>query len=211
MKKTILLLAVLLAGGMVFQACDNTKTYAELLEIEKEAIKKFVAENHIKAISQEEFERDTVTNVAENEYVAFSNGVYMQIVNRGDGAKPQSRDEILVRFIEYDIIAGDTTFATNVLNPYYESFNLYPDAFYYTISSGSAYGQFITYEGAGIGFNMYNIYGSTAVPSGWLVPLQYIKSGARVKLIVPSKMGHTTSQQDVYPYFYDIRKFLISQ
>ncbi|KAA6322625.1 hypothetical protein EZS27_027851 [termite gut metagenome] len=210
MRKTIWLLAVLLTGGMIFQACDNTQTYAELLEIERKAISEYVKENNIKTISQEEFEKDTVTNVAGNEYVAFSNGVYMQIVDRGNGEKPKNRDEILVRFIEYDIIAKDTTGASNVLNPYSESYNIYPDAFYYTVSSSSSYGQFIINEGAGIGYNMYSSYTSTAVPSGWLIPLQYVRSGARVKLIVPSKMGHSEAQQSVYPYFYDIRKFQIN-
>ena len=32
---------------------------------------------------------------------------------------------------------------------------------------------------------------------------------AHVKLIVPSKMGHQTAMQYVYPYFYDIRKYQI--
>jgi hypothetical protein len=203
-------LAVLLTGGILFSACDDTKTYAELLEIERKAISEFVRENNIQTISQEEFEKDTVTNVAENEYVTFSNGVYMQVVDRGNGEKPKNRDEILVRFIEYDIMVGDTTGASNVLNPYSESYNMYPDAFYYMVSSGSSYGQFIINEAAGIGFNMYNSYTSTAVPSGWLIPLQYVRSGARVKLIVPSKMGHSGAQQNVYPYFYDIRKYLIN-
>ncbi|KAA6351474.1 hypothetical protein EZS27_000553 [termite gut metagenome] len=205
----ILFLTVLLCGGALFQACEDTETYAELLETERNAIDKFVKENNIKTISQEEFEKDTITNVEENEYVAFSNGVYLQIVDRGNGEKPKDRNEILIRFIEYDIFLGDTTQASNVLNPYYESLNLYPDAFYYTVTSSSSYGQFVIGERAGIGFNMYNTYESTAVPSGWIIPLSYIKSGAHVKLIVPSKLGHFTAQQYVYPYFYDIRKILI--
>ncbi|KAA6345203.1 hypothetical protein EZS27_007230 [termite gut metagenome] len=207
---SILFLMILLGGGALFQACKDTKTYAELLETERNAINKFVKENNIKTISQEEFEKDTVTNVEENEYVAFSNGVYLQIVDLGKGEKPKNRDEILIRFIEYDIFLEDTTQASNVLNPYYESLNLYPDAFYYTVTSNSSYGQFVIGEGAGIGFNMYNTYGSTVVPTGWIIPLSYIKNGAHVKLIVPSKMGHSTAQQYVYPYFYDIRKILIN-
>jgi hypothetical protein len=208
---SILFLTVLLvSGGALFQACEDTETYAELLEAERNAINKFVKENNIKTISREEFEKDTLTNGEENEYVVFSNGVYLQIVDRGNGPSPKDRDEILIRFIEYDIFIGDTTQASNVLNPYYESLNLYPDAFYYTVIPGSSsYGNFVIGEGAGIGFNMYNTYGSTAVPSGWIIPLSYIKSGAHVKLIVPSKMGHATAQQYVYPYFYDIRKILI--
>jgi hypothetical protein len=208
---SILFLTVLLGGGALFQACEDTETYAELLETERDAISKFVKENNIKTISQEEFEKDTLTNVEENEYVVFSNGLYMQIVDRGNGEKPKNRDEISIRFIEYDIFSGDTTQASNVLNPYYELLNLYPDSFYYYATSSSSSGQFIINEeeGAGIGFNMYNTYGSTTVPTGWIVPLSYVKNGAHVKLIVPSKIGHSTAQQYVYPYFYDIRKFLI--
>ena len=51
-----------------------------------------------------------------------------------------------------------------------------------------------------------NGYG-TAIPSGWLIALPYLRNNAHVRLIVPSKMGHTTAQQYVNPYFYDIRKF----
>ena len=47
----------------------------------------------------------------------------------------------------------------------------------------------------------------TAIPSGWLIALPYLRNNAHVRLIVPSKMGHTTAQQYVNPYFYDIWKF----
>lgn len=60
---------------------------------------------------------------------------------------------------------------------------------------------------------MYNTYSSTAVPSGWLVPLTYIKLGrpasetdeiAKVKLIVPHSMGQSNASQNVYPCMYEI-------
>ncbi|KAA6328246.1 hypothetical protein EZS27_022837 [termite gut metagenome] len=208
MKKPILLLFASLFAGILFDACDNTKTYAEMLEDEKNAIQAFVRENKIRTISQEDFEKDTITHVAiKNEYVIFPNGVYMQIVDRGSGRPAENRDKILVRFIEYDIMGKDTTLVSNVLNPY-EEYNLYPDAFYYTKTSTISYGQFISNDPAGIGFNMVSYYG-TSVPAGWLLPLQYVKDGAHVKLIVPSKMGHTVAQEYVTPYFYDIRKFQI--
>ncbi|KAA6326817.1 hypothetical protein EZS27_024125 [termite gut metagenome] len=209
MKKSIIFLFASLFAGTLFYACDNTKTYAEMLEDEREAIKAFVRENNIAAISQEDFEKDTITNEEKNEYVLFSNGVYMRIVDRGNGRAIENRDRVLVRFIEYDIMGGDTTLASNVLNPY-EAYSLYPDAFYYTTTSTTSYGQFISSgaDAAGIGFNMVSYYGSS-VPAGWLLPLQYIKDGAHVKLIVPSKMGHAVAQEQVAPYFYDIRKFQI--
>lgn len=46
---------------------------------------------------------------------------------------------------------------------------------------------------------------NTAVPAGWLVPLEYVRNKAHVKLIVPSKMGGNVGMQNVIPYYYDIK------
>lgn len=219
MKKLILLFISLLAIGSVFQSCDDTKTYAEMLEEEKDAVNAFIKKHNIRAISEDEFIRnDTTTQVDKDgiggEYVAFPNGVYMQIVSKydvtkypdGDAPKFETNNLILTRFIEVDLLEDDTTAVSNEDNPYNEFYNIYPDGFRYTDSGTSVYGQFI-YE-AGLGFNMYNAYG-TGVPAGWLIPLKYTRDGAHIRLIVPSKMGHQTAQQEVYPYYYDIRKFSI--
>jgi len=193
MKKLALLFFSILAVGFVLQSCDNAKTYAEMLQDEKNAISGYIKKNKITVITPEEFAKDTVT--AENEYVLFSNGVYMNIVDRGSGASPASRDVILVRFTEFDIM-NDTTVLSNI------DYDQAVDAFDYTVSGTSAYGQFLPES------FMYSAYGS-AVPSGWMVPLTYIKNMAHVKLIVPAKMGHTTAQQMVAPYFYDLKKIQI--
>ena len=52
MKKLIFLFLSLLACGLAFQACDNTKTYAEMLEDEKDAIMEFLRDCFITFISQ---------------------------------------------------------------------------------------------------------------------------------------------------------------
>lgn len=55
-----------------------------MLEDEKNAVNKFIKDKRIQIISQDEFEKnDTVTDLIRNEYVALSDGVYMQIVDRG--------------------------------------------------------------------------------------------------------------------------------
>jgi hypothetical protein len=54
---------------------------------------------------------------------------------------------------------------------------------------------------------MYYVYSSQTVPQGWLIPFNYVRDGARVKLIVPSKMGHETAMSAVKAYYYDIHKF----
>ena len=209
MKKLILLFFALLTVGQFFQACDDTKTYAEMLEEEKDAVNAFIKERKIKVISQAEFEaQDSTTNLERNEYVAFSNGVYMQIVNKGAKSLAdtfRTNNLILVRFMEVDILQNDTTTTSNVNNPY-PSRNLYPDGFRYTESGLNVYGQFILE--AGLGANMYGDYG-TSVPAGWLIPLKYVRDSASVRIIVPSKLGHQNAQQYVYPYFYDITKLTI--
>jgi hypothetical protein len=218
MKKPAFLLMAILALGSMFSACSNSKTYAEMLEDEKDAIRAYIKANGIKTITVSDFEKDTITDVSDNEYVCFSNGVYMQIVKRYDDEKYNSFEEapefesgnlILTRFVEVDIMENDTTLASNVCNMY-DYLNLYPDGFRYTVSGTTTYGQFVSEPGLAyyLGYGMGGMYDSS-VPAGWLSALQYVRDGAHVKLIVPSKSGHTTAQQYVYPYFYDIRKFSI--
>jgi hypothetical protein len=194
MKKIISLL--LLTCGLVFQACSDTITYAEQLEDEKYAINTFIKKKNIKVITAGEFEKKgNETDLVTNEYVQFSNGVYMQIADKGKGDSIKTRDVITVRFVEYDILAEDTTLANYTLPQML-------DVFDYTVSGTTAYGQFR--QGL-----LPQWYETTKVPEGWLVPLQFVKSGANVKLIVPSKVGHDTAMQYVYPFYYDLRRITV--
>lgn len=189
----------MLAVGFSFQACDDTKTYAEMLEEEDDAIADFINKEGIKVISQTEFfDNDSVTDVEKNEFVQLSSGVYMQIVDKGSDNPAdtvKNNDLVLVRFMEYSLLDKDTTLS-NLTLPYLV------DEFKYTASSSSIAGIFI--QGL-----MYMAYRYTAVPAGWLVPLPYVRDKAHVRLIVPSKMGHQSAMQNVYPYYYDITKYQI--
>jgi hypothetical protein len=203
MKKLTLFFLTLLAFCLGFQACDNTKSYAEMLDDEKDAIKAFIKDSSITVISQSEFyAQDSTTNLDRNEYVQLASGVYMQIVDKGstnpaDTVKPN--DLILVRFAETGLIAdknGNRSYLTNLNDP------ANVDEFKYTVTSSSIAGRFNN------GGYMYSFYGPS-VPAGWLVALTYVRDRAHVRLIVPSKMGHSSAMQYVYPYYYDIQKFQI--
>ena len=198
MKKLTLFFMSLLFCSIAFQACDNTKTYAEMLDDEKKAISEFIKDHNIKVISQSEFyKNDSTTDTLKNEYVQLASGVYMQIVDKGSKMPSDTvkkNDLVLVRFMEYSIFDKDTTL-TYINDPQL------PDEFKYTVTSSSIAGIFTA------GY-MYNYYG-TSVPAGWLVPLTYVRDKAHVRLIVPSKMGQKNAMQAVYPYFYDIRKYQI--
>lgn len=200
MKKISILLASVFLLGLAFQSCNNGKTYAEMKEEEREAIKRFIEKEEINVISFDQFEeQDSTTNVDENQFVLFSeSGVYMQIVNKGNGElMKDGRHEILARYIEKQITEGGTvdTLSGNIYSPY-------PDGMKVT-KSGKTYSATFTYG------EMTN-WGTSYVPSGWLIPFNYIKVGrvssgrSKVRLIVPHSEGQSDASAQVYPCYYEI-------
>jgi len=189
---------------LVFQSCSKSVTYADKLADEKKAIDRYIKKNNIKVISFNQFvENDSVTHIDKNEYVELQTGLYMQIVERGSENPVDTfanRDEITIRFSEYSIMDGYFTAVGNL------DMTDFVDAFIYTISNNNTIkGEFVDRG------NMIEIYGTKTVPSGWLIPLKYLRYNARVNLIVSSKLGHMNSLQQVYPYAYEIRRLGLSK
>ena len=206
MKKLRVLLMMAVGLGMFFQSCDDSKTYAELKEEERDAIKRYIELNNIKVIDENQFkEQDSTTNLANNEYVLFAeSGVYMQVVERGNGELlGDGRYEILTRYWESVINDGGTadTISSNMNSNYYS----HPDEFRLTKSGNSMSASFVGSNGA-----MYQTHGSASVPSGWLLPLNYLKVGrtisgrSRVNLIVPHSRGTSTASSQVVPCYYEL-------
>ena len=215
MKKIYLLILIAVTACVFMQSCDNSKTYAELKDDEKKAIKAFIEENDITVISEETFyAQDTMTY--DNEYVLFEeSGVYMHIVQKGLGDAPleDGNYEMLSRFIEIAIqdreddglfSKGDTILANmKILNATYLT---QPEEYTVTIYEGYYYGTFSGYS------LMYTYYSSTSVPTGWLIPLMVLKPKrtqsstevARVQLIVPHSEGSYYASSYVYPCYYEI-------
>ena len=152
--------------------------------------------------------RSTVTDLIRNEYVALSDGVYMQIVDRGSAENKTdtfaNNNEICVRYIEEDIMTRDTTCFNVFLEEWGDANQLYtnPAVFRYVAEGSYVYGTFIQMD-----YYWASYYQSTAVPAGWLLALPFVRNYAHVRLIVPSKVGHSSAQQYVNPYYYDIWTF----
>ena len=204
MKKLGVLLLVVFGLGLAFQACNNGKTYAELKDEEREAIRRYIELNDIKVINEAQFEaQDSTTDVSANEYVLFESGVYMQVIERGSGeVLEDGRYDILVRYWEAMLSADGTsdTISTNM------NANIYahPDEFKLT-KQGRALSASFSGNGA-----MSEAHGSAYVPSGWLLPFNYIKVGretsgrSKIKLIVPHSEGTSTASGQVVPCHYEI-------
>ena len=186
--------------ALLFVACDDTVTYSEMKEKERDAVNNFVKEKGIKIISYAEFvANDSTTDVAKNEFVEIYD-VYMQIVNNPKAASDARRiadgdtRNMLVRYYEYNIIEGDTI-STN-------SYMSEADEMRVTNKSGN-------YSATFTSGMMASMYGN-AVPTGWLTPLNYLYftrmqgNLAKVNLIVPHSKGTVTATTYVYPCLYSI-------
>lgn len=205
MKKTTSIL-LLIAAILTLSACNDDETYADRRNRENNAINEYIHNHNIKVLSESEFlANDTTTDVSQNEWVLFANtGIYMQIVNKGCGQKlKQGTTTVLCRYTEYNLLTDSIQSTNNVL--YYSA---YVDKMAVTLTSGTFEGVFDT--GSSL---MYTLYNSTAVPSGWLVPLRYINVGRRasetdelahVRIIVPSSQGQSDAATYTYPCLYDI-------
>ena len=206
--KTLKFLALTLLAIVALASCSDSETYADLKKKERSAINRYIANQKINVISEDVFNaQNQTTNVDKNEWVLFDGtGVYMQIVREGCGKKLESgkTEKVLCRFNEYNILESDSTLqCSNIYSYLWEVEKM-------TVknTSGTFSGTFDKESSL-----MYNTYSSAAVPSGWLVPLTYIKLGiptsatdeiAKVKLIVPHSMGQSNASQNVYPCMYEI-------
>jgi hypothetical protein len=190
---------------MIFVSCNNSETYADKKKKERSAINQFIADSAVNVISEATFfAQDSTTNVSRNEYVLFnSSGVYMQIVEEGNGERlKDGRYEILVRYVE-EQITSDGIDSLSWNTDYGNSQMVYPDAMMLT-KSGKSFSATFT---SGI---MYTVWGTPYVPSGWLIPFNYIKVGreisgrSKIRLIVPHSEGQSDASASVYPCYYEI-------
>ena len=195
MKKQLNLIIMTLIAVVTLVSCSDSVTYADLKKKERNAINRYISNQKIQKISEAKFEEQGFsTDTTKNEYVLFeSNGVYMQIVRKGEGAslKPGETATVLCRFKEYNILEGDSAIQLTNITQY----NYMVDKMTVKNTSGTFTASFISGESL-----MYTRYSSQAVPSGWLVPLSYINLGripkgeeiAKVRLIVHIRRDRAT-------------------
>lgn len=195
MRNILGLLGIIFFAVVSFSSCDDGKTYAEMMEEEREIISKFMSDSGFVSIDQ--YPADGV--FAENEFMLFSDGLYMNVVDSGYGEKFEDGDIVTVRFTEVNL--SSQVVMSNMKST---SQGTNPDVFRYHITGSTQSGMFI-YEDDSEYPLMMQIYQSSSVPSGWLVPLRYVRDGAYVRLIVPHKLGQSDAVYYVYPCYYEIQ------
>lgn len=203
-------LLLICIGMMAFSSCSDEETYADQVKRERSAVNAYVADSGVHVISETQFrEQNYTTDTTKNEFVLFeSSGLYMQIVRKGTGEPIASGKtaRIICRYTERNLLT-DSIQATNA-DPSYPSLYRFQEIMNVTNNSGTFQGSFDQSTSL-----MYQFYGSTSIPSGWLAALPYVNIGrwdsptaeiAKVRLIVPHDLGQTYAMQSVYPCLYDI-------
>lgn len=103
----------MMVSGYVCTSCDDTETYAELLDAEKTAIKSYIKKNNIIVLST--FPKDSIFK--DNEYFLDDEGLYIHIDSLGSKRKVQTGETVLLWFDKHGPMPTDTSVACNYTYP----------------------------------------------------------------------------------------------
>ncbi|MBR6758347.1 MAG: DUF4827 family protein [Bacteroidaceae bacterium] len=173
----------LVACIILATSCDDTKSYAELLDEENDAVEKFLESQTV----IEEIPADNMFIVGEDApyYKLDEDGyVYMQVLHWGDGEMAQYNEVVFFRYSRINLL----TWAEGVDQ----------------LPSGNDSELSKAYS-----FNFQNteLNSTTQYGKGVQQPLYYVPLNSRVNLIVKSKAGSLNDLTSVIPYLYNIRYF----
>jgi FKBP-type peptidyl-prolyl cis-trans isomerase len=177
MKKIFLFSLSIALLFIAFHSCDNTKTAQEYLREEKKAIDRYITKNNISIVTDylSAF-KSGEKGFEANKYFKTDNGLYIHVVDSGNGNRVKFKDEVLVRFDYYRDVKAYVGGDTSVYRAYYTEF---PIEFRYGIGN-------------------YNSYSC----DGWTIPLSYLGEGAIIDLIIPSSLGSSADNSAYRPVFY---------
>lgn len=186
-KIALLPAALIMMTG--FGACEDTKSYSDLLNDEEHAVNWYLAQNQVALTIPEngDFKTGNTKETAPFYKMDKDGYVYMQVVNKGsETSRPKEGDLVYFRFMRMNLLNYQAT-GQEVWEGNSEDFNDY-------ISTSLVYGN--------------NVLSSTTqYGEGIQVPLEYLGYNCEVNLIIKSPEGFTTDQSSCIPYVYNIRYF----
>ncbi|MDR1743667.1 MAG: DUF4827 domain-containing protein [Dysgonamonadaceae bacterium] len=201
-KKISLLMLSIVSLTVLNSSCNKTKTYAEYLAEEKDAIKELLKDSDFVVLNR--FPTDGKFKA--NEFFKDDDsGVYFNIIDRGDvtldsdgnldaASAVAIGEEVYVRYSGLIYFKNDTTKYSNMLVSFPEEFKYY---------------------GTATTLNMSTYYSSTygnATTPGWTIPLKYVGHNGQVKMIIPFNFGDADYAQAYYePAYYNLVKYRLSK
>lgn len=186
-KYNTLLLAVAAAAGLICSttACNDSKSYAELLTEEGQAINNYLV-NHRVETSLPEGNNFLVGEDAPFYQLDEEGNVYMQVLDPGNpDCMAQTDEQVYFRFTRWSLLN-------------YDPFTGY-------LPEGWGNSDDLTLGSASFRFGNYTLSSSSSWGSGIQMPLNYIGLESRVKLIIRSQYGLSSEISNVTPFLYDVR------
>jgi hypothetical protein len=178
MKRGFYFLLMMLGTIVFISSCgSSTRTYTEMLKDERKAIKRLINSEGIKLL--DEYPEDGV--FGENEFYQLSSGLYINVVDSGNGNRAvYGTTEVSCRFVaDFINVLSDTTYVYDGT-----AMGIYPLTFIYGASSATS-GTYYYFYGSGV---------SEA--------LQYVGDSSTVKLIVPFKIGGEAQSTGGDPVYF---------
>ena len=172
MNKLFLFVSVFFVASIFF-ACDKTKTAQELMKEEQKAIERFIANNGIIVT------KNFADMYEDNVYFKTKEGLYIHVIDSGNGNKAKYNQEVLVRFKDFMYFKNDTTKYSNM------SAESSPYVFYYG--------------------NVYSYSGLAC--DGWAIGLSLVSENAEVSMIIPSSLQPYSDQSSFSPAYYGYLKY----
>lgn len=161
----------LLVSLFIFTSCEYRENYSDLLDQEEALIDQWLAREGITLL--DEFPEDSI--FAENEMYHFAEGIYFQLLERGEGDTLRPGDEISLRYMQstLDEYPAIEDYWTTLDRPY-------PNEIIYGSLNNSCEGWQKAFE-------------------------LMLRSNSCSRIIVPSKLGRNSSEVVPYVYKMRIR------
>ena len=168
----------------ILSACDDSKTYAELLADENKYVNNFLADH--KVINS--IPEDTVFITGENApyYRLDDDGnLYMQVVSPGTpGNKAKENELLYFRFSRYNLV-------------YYKN-----GLFGQSEGNDEVLGGNYSFR-----YGNYELNSTYSLGAGIQAPLEYVPVDAVVNIVIKSQYGMPSEISYVQPFLYSIRYF----
>lgn len=187
MKRYLLIFALAMTALAVTNACNDSKSYAELLTEETHAVNNFLADQRVtnEMPTDTNFVFETGPNAPY--YRLDEDGfMYMQVIDPGTKGNYVKDDEtIFFRYTRYNL-------------------QLYADK---TLPDGEGNELNMSYQNCWFRYDNYLLQSSYQWGKGIQAPLKYLPVDAVVNIVIKSQYGFYAETSYVVPFLYRLRYY----
>lgn len=186
--KKIIGIVLLLCAVLLMPSCDKTTSYTDMLKAEKKAIERLMDDEGFVVLKK--YPADGVFK--ENEFYKMDNGVYLNVIDSGNGERATSNSTIVVCRFKAWLFKSDTTDYNGFLS------SQFPVTFKYGVN------QPITDDRS---YTALDYFVCDGLASG----LDYVGDSSVVKLIVPFKVASSSFQNSGDPIYFERVRYIFDK